>query len=94
MVLLCDTCHRGGTWFVSGLIAVTCNAGLMLHARLPWSLIVPLLTIGGLSPGSWWAQSRILVGSVQDPGMLANSCMLGMSLALLPVACLVGLPCV
>ncbi len=42
----------------------------------------------------WWAQSRILVGSVQDPGMLANSCMLGMSLALLPVACLVGLPCV
>ena len=31
--------HGVTTYVVSGLIAITCSAGLMLHARLPWSLI-------------------------------------------------------
>ncbi len=72
-----ESVHGVTICVVSGLIAITCSAGLMLHARLPRSLIVTLLIIGGfqISP---------------KPGLLANNGMLGnLSLALLPVGCLV-----
>ncbi len=75
-----ESVHGVTICVVSGLIAITCSAGLMLHARLPRSLIVTLLIIGGveINPG---------------PGLLANNGMLeNLTLALLPVACLVGLP--
>ena len=55
------------------------HAGSMLHARLPQGLIVTLHIIVGVefSP---------------RPDLMAKNGMLGMRLALLPVACLVGLP--
>ncbi len=31
--------HGVTIYVVSGLIAITCSAGLMLHTRRPWSLI-------------------------------------------------------
>ena len=68
--------HGVTIYFVGGLIASTCSAGSMLHARL---LIVTLHIIGG-------------VESSLGPDLMAENGMLGMRLALLPVACLVGLP--